>query len=347
MNSKYKISIILPIFNVEKYLKAALDSIINQTIGFENLEVIMVDDCSTDESGKIIDEYANKYENFIAIHLDENTGTAGTPRNIGLDRASSDYVMFLDPDDEFMPDICEKLYRILLENDADAVIANAITILGGNEVIDITYPNKFYEINCNNKDLNQYKPFRVWGTLFKKRILDENNLRFIPVSTNEDSHFNLNFYFHSNKMIYLNDYMGVKHYERDLKEHVSLSYKIDKNTVLSTIDAFAQILILIKNSHPKKDYVNDPYIKAIFYRFERKWDMPKEDKKEIFKKILEYENNSKYNIDLAIHYKIMNFFLKHKMFNILIIIQDIYSSFIRSNFIQKRFISKNKRNIIK
>ena len=64
----YCISIIIPIFNVENFLRPALDSIVNQTFGFEKLEVIMVDDCSTDDSGKIMDEYSDKYENFISIH---------------------------------------------------------------------------------------------------------------------------------------------------------------------------------------------------------------------------------------------------------------------------------------
>ena len=95
-----KISIILPIFNVGPHLKGGIDSLINQTIGNENLEIIMVDDCSTDESGKIIDEYDEKYECCRAIHLEKNTGAANGPRNRGIEESTGDYIMFLDPDED-------------------------------------------------------------------------------------------------------------------------------------------------------------------------------------------------------------------------------------------------------
>ena len=117
----YKISIILPIFNVEDYIKDALKSIVNQTIGLEHLEVIMVDDCSTDKSGEIMDEYANKYENFTAIHLPENSGAAGKPRNVGMEKATGDYLMFLDPDDYYTDNACEILYNKIVEEDVDIV----------------------------------------------------------------------------------------------------------------------------------------------------------------------------------------------------------------------------------
>ena len=94
-----KISIILPIFNVGPHLRGGIDSLINQTIGNENLEIIMVDDCSTDESGKIIDEYDEKYDCCKAIHLEKNTGAANGPRNRGIEECSAEYIMIIHPDD--------------------------------------------------------------------------------------------------------------------------------------------------------------------------------------------------------------------------------------------------------
>lgn len=114
-----KISIILPIFNVGSHLKGGIDSLINQTIGNENLEIIMVDDCSTDGSSEIIDEYAEKYDCCIAKHLEQNTGAANGPRNIGLEICTGDYIMFLDPDDRYTPDACETLYKTIKEEDVD------------------------------------------------------------------------------------------------------------------------------------------------------------------------------------------------------------------------------------
>ena len=95
----YKISVIVPVFNVENKIMNAFNSILNQTIGFENLEVIFVDDNSTDDSKNIIKSLENKYDNVKSIFLSKNSGYAGKPRNIGIKNATANYLMFLDPDD--------------------------------------------------------------------------------------------------------------------------------------------------------------------------------------------------------------------------------------------------------
>lgn len=113
-----KISIILPIFNVGDHLRGGIDSLINQTIGNENLEIIMVNDCSTDGSDRIIDEYAERYDCCVAIHHEKNSGAAYTPRNTGIDACTGDYIMFLDPDDRYTPDAVKTLYDAVTTNNA-------------------------------------------------------------------------------------------------------------------------------------------------------------------------------------------------------------------------------------
>ena len=151
-----KISIILPIFNVGDHLRGGIDSLINQTIGNENLEIIMVNDCSTDGSGEIIDEYAEKYDCCIAIHHEKNSGAAFTPRNTGIDACTGDYIMFLDPDDRYTPDSCETLYNAVKENDADMAFARFRRIFeyGGNvqksyspyeDDLEHAYPDETFE----------------------------------------------------------------------------------------------------------------------------------------------------------------------------------------------------------
>jgi len=108
-------------------LKNALDSVLNQTIGFENLEVIIVNDCSSDNSKEIIEEFKMENSvfnesgssNIITIHLDENIGGAYGPRNIALEHASGEYLMFVDADDAFEEDACEILYNKINEYDCD------------------------------------------------------------------------------------------------------------------------------------------------------------------------------------------------------------------------------------
>lgn len=338
------ISIILPIYNVETYLIQALDSIINQSFGVEKLEVIMVDDASSDNSGMIIDEYANKYENFIALHLDKNSGGAGKPRSIGLNHVTSDYILFLDPDDELLPNVCEDLYDELISKDADIVTGNALFLTDNDELWDLYYDKKYYEI-VPNSNLDLFKPFRLWGTLFRSSLIFENQIDFIDVATNEDTYFIYSCFFKAKKIIYLNDYAGVKHYERNSDEFISLSHNFSKYHIIGTIDAFKQILVLISKSNPTKDYVYDPFILNIFVRFNNKWDMSYNDKKDVFKKIIEYEEFSSYIFKLPLHFRIMNFFLIHKFFNILIIIQSLFSSFLQSRFSKKLLLKFKKSSI--
>lgn len=136
---KDKISIILPIFNVGSHLRGGIDSLINQTIGNENLEIIMVNDCSTDGSDKIIDEYAEKYDCCTAIHLEENTGAANGPRNIGLGKCTGDYIMFLDPDDRYVLDVCETLYNAIKENDGEIAFGRFRRIFTYGETVQKSY----------------------------------------------------------------------------------------------------------------------------------------------------------------------------------------------------------------
>jgi glycosyltransferase involved in cell wall biosynthesis len=122
----YKISVIIPVYNVENTISKAFDSIYNQSIDFQDIEVIFVDDCSTDNSLNIIQDYASKYDNVLALSLEENSGYAGKPRNIGIKNASSDYVMFLDPDDQFLSNACEILYNAIKNYNADLVSGNYV-----------------------------------------------------------------------------------------------------------------------------------------------------------------------------------------------------------------------------
>ena len=335
----YAISIIIPIFNVEPFLGSALDSIVNQTFDFGNIEVLMVNDCSTDNSGVIIDEYSNKYENFIAFHLDKNSGTAGGPRNVGLENANGDYIMFLDSDDELMEDICETLYNKAISSGADIVTGNALCIMSDKQVVDINYNENYYEFNPN-KNLEIFRSFRLWGTLYKRSLIKDNNIQFIRASTNDDTHFVYNCYLHASSIIYLNDYYGVKYYIRDSTEFESLTHKMSKFNIMTTFDAFIEIIKLISISKPSKDYYYDPFIMNIYGRFASPWDVSNKDKKEIFEKIREYINYSDYVIKLPIHHKILHFFVIFKLDSLLCIVQSVYSSFITSKFSKKFLIPK-------
>ncbi len=109
------ISVIIPVYKVEDYLKRCVDSVLAQT--YQNMEIILVDDGSPDRCPKLCDEYAEKYEKIRVIHQ-ENRGLSGA-RNAGIDAAKGEYLAFVDSDDLWSPYFLERLYRAITENDAE------------------------------------------------------------------------------------------------------------------------------------------------------------------------------------------------------------------------------------
>lgn len=246
---KYKISMILPVFNVENYLREALESIIRQTIGFEHIEVIMVNDCSTDNSTKIIEEYADKYENFIAVTLTENSGTPGKPRNIGMDKSTGDYLIFFDPDDILAEDMCETLYNKIIEEDTDIVFCRYVILDEHNTShtlftdIDEIKVEKFSE----EERLLKIPP-SIWTKIYKRKFIMENNIRAPEGIWGEDLSFVIESFLMANGIIYLNNYFGYYYRIRD-KEDESKSFTSTKNkkTLMSTLEGYTHTFNVIEN----------------------------------------------------------------------------------------------------
>ena len=194
----YKVSVIIPVYNAEKYLKTAIESVINQSLGFENIELIIVNDNSSDGSKGIIDDYADRYENIIAIHLDKNSGLPGRPRNIGIDNATSDYIIFLDADDEYLPDAFELLYNTIIAEKSDFVMGSHFHNNGqrqmkinikhycddDSDVININ-PLK-NQLNFNRTSHNHVAP---WGKIFNRKLIEDNHIRFPEDTLAEDTYF--------------------------------------------------------------------------------------------------------------------------------------------------------------
>lgn len=189
----YKVSVIVPVNNVAKYLGEALDSLINQTIGADNLQVIMVDDGSTDESTKIMKRYARENSNFVDIYLPVASGAAGKPRNVGIDSAKADYVMFLDPDDYYALDACEKMYNTITKEKVDIVTANYKYMDEDGTVWDkpVFDTKRFTNFKFGMRSFNE--SFFIWNSsvcnkIFSKKVIDENNIRFLEGVPGEDAY---------------------------------------------------------------------------------------------------------------------------------------------------------------
>ena len=194
------ISVIVPVYNVEKYLKRCINSIINQT--HKDIEIILIDDGSTDSSGKICDEYSNTDTRIKAIHI-QNSGAARA-RNVGLDIAKGEYISFIDSDDYILPDFLEKLLRLCIDNNAE--ISKCEVIDFEREDIKITKQSDIkINIYTSNEVLNTIytdsKLFNVaiMNKLYKRNIFE--NLRFKEGIINEDEEILCKIILNSNKIV--------------------------------------------------------------------------------------------------------------------------------------------------
>lgn len=167
------ISVIVPVYNVEPFLKKCVNSIIGQT--YTNLEIILIDDGSPDKCPEICDAYARK-DNRIKVVHQENSGLAHV-RNVGLENATGDYVTFVDSDDFVAPNYVEFLYKGIIENNADLSIAS-FTVCKENYVNISPVEEEKYIMVTKTQCMEYYTSLRLnpfisaWNKLYKRDLFD-------------------------------------------------------------------------------------------------------------------------------------------------------------------------------
>lgn len=323
------ISIIVPIYNQEKYLNKSIKSVLNQTIGFENIELILVDDCSTDNSKEIIAKYSEKYENIKPIFLNKNSGSPSIPKNKGIEMSTTDYIMFFDPDDCLLNDICEVLYNEIINEKCEIVSGNSIFMINNIPYYDKVHTNP-KEIIYPTNNYDDYKNFRCWGTLYDKKFLLKNNIQFINVKTNEDTYFVHKCFFNAKKICYINDYYGIIYFIRNTK---TLTKTFSYDILDSTINAFTQIKELLKSMNIT--FEEDPFLSSVLTRLFEKWDTQRNEEIEIYMKMLNYIDYKIPNY-LSPHIKIGEKLLKEKRFTLLHYYRILAGFLIKLPFIQKK-----------
>lgn len=200
----YKISVIVPVYNVESYLSACLESLINQT--YQQLEIILINDGSTDNCPKICDSYASKDSKIVVIHQ-KNVGLSGA-RNTGLRHATGDLISFMDSDDLLSLDYYQKLSDILLENKADIVECAYAKFETENDITKINQSSyKSAEIYKTEKALellmNEYIKQMVWNKLYRKEVIK--NILFPVGKINEDEYWSYKIFGNAKKIIKIHD----------------------------------------------------------------------------------------------------------------------------------------------
>lgn len=204
--SEYKLSVIVPTYNLENEIDKTFKSIKSQSIGFENIEVIFVDDNSTDDTLNILNGYAKEYGNITVISTDENSSYGGKPRNIGLKHSTADYVLFLDGDDQLLINACEVLYDKIIYSYADIVIGGQINVfedgvMEHNPPVLSDKEENFFK-NVKNYKLLSMRP-AISAKLFKKSLLTNNNIKFPEGIPGEDLIFLLEAVLNSKSIITL------------------------------------------------------------------------------------------------------------------------------------------------
>ena len=338
---KYKVSMIIPIYNAQDTLKVAINSVINQTIGFENIELILVDDNSTDNSKDIINSYSSDYDNIKAIFLEENSGSPSKPRNVGIDNVTSPYLMFLDNDDEIIPDYCEVLYNLIEKENTDIIYCqNSSKFLDG-----VYAPTKHSKDEiCEVEDPLSLR-LTVWGGIFNTEFIKKNNIK-CPPTLYEDGVFAIKAFTKANKIFTLPNYYGYV-YAVEKKEDESITHKVSKETFYEFLKGFHIVNNYLNETKLNNEEFWIPRLMFPLYMF-LKIDADKKEKINILKKYRE--------LGLAINYPniklnpkpmdMLNKAIMNEQYNKAIFLSSIYNV-VYNNRKLKNFIFKYLHNLKK
>ena len=233
-----KISIIMPTYNVQDYLPAAMESVINQT--FSDIEIICINDGSTDNSLQILEDYARK-DNRIKIIDQQNQGVSAA-RNKGIENANGEYIMFLDPDDTYDLTLCEKVVHKIDAETPDIVMWGHNIVINGEVKRHNCYIKDLTILTKKNTTLIEQLKIQVyiWDKAFKRSFIKDNKINFpIGINNAEDLVFCLTSYYCKPKYSFIQeslvnycdgrDEAATKKFEKDIKNDFE-AYKFLFNT---------------------------------------------------------------------------------------------------------------------
>lgn len=200
------ITIIVPIYNMEDYLKKCLESLIIQT--YANIEILCIDDCSTDKSVQIVEKFVQKDRRIKLIKHNINKGLGGA-RNTGLANTQGEYILFVDSDDFIHPTMVEKLYLDLIKNEADMSFCDIKLYENDDTIYDY---KPFHDTRLASQKLffpqERLEPFTniwpsAWNKLYKTSIIRNNRLNYFENIYYEDHSFYYNYLLNCKRVSYL------------------------------------------------------------------------------------------------------------------------------------------------
>ena len=254
MEKSIKLSIVAAVYNLEKYLPRCLEALVNQTL--QEIEILCVDDGSTDSAPQIIEEYQKKYPDKIKVFHKENGGEF-TTRNYGLERAIGEYVTFVDTDDYVEPNWAEKLYNAAKENDADLAVCGFERIdLKTNKVVATNmtnFGNTVKEINSKDDYLLFINP-APWNKVYKREKIKD--LRFLPFRGFNDTMFLASCYTKMKKIAFIPDVLYHYYLRYDSQIHTVNEQDVNnlKKYLLEVKDLYKK-----SNKYEEMKYILDTF----------------------------------------------------------------------------------------
>ncbi len=273
-----KISVIIPIYNSEKYIARCLDSVINQTLS--DIEIICINDCSSDNSLEILKKYASKNKKIKLINLTKNKGAAFA-RNLGIDESEGEFLSFVDSDDYLEKDFLQLLYNNALKSNAD-IAKGYYKFINENLVI--------WEINKKIEEEKTNFAFDFCSAIYKKALIKENKIYFPNISDFEDPIFSFLCANKANKIaITKNAYINIyKHNDSQTSKPLTIQRLKDKIKGYEKLIELADKYNISENSF---GYILSNWFCALFYNIE---NLNIEDRIFLKDKAISFLNKIKY-----------------------------------------------------
>lgn len=269
--NKPLVSIVVPVYNVENFLRECLDSVVNQTL--KDIEIICVDDGSTDSSLNILKEYASKDSRFKII-TKPNSGYGNT-MNRGTDAATGEYVGIVESDDYVEPNMFERLYETAKKNDADIVKSNhyTFTTQSGMKNVDLHYTCtdlKYYDKVLNADECEEIYDFVMmnWTGIYRTTFLRDNNIRYneTPGASFQDNGYWFQTITKAKRIVFINE---AFYYYRQDNPNSSIN---NKKKIYCICDEFDYIKeFLMKNPEEYKKHILT-YVKKKFFNYRHSYD---------------------------------------------------------------------------
>lgn len=250
--SSYKVSVIISLYNYGHIIEETFETIKNQSFNFEDIEVVIVDDHSTDNSLEVIEKLAEEFENVKAYTVPYGKKGVSYSRNIGIESATADYIVMMDADDRLDPLFIEKTYKEITENDVDLVKTSFY--LGFEDSVSYTQNLGRMVIHPDDVSIlmSSYNYLEIWATMYSRKFLMDNNLRLSYVHKFYEAFlFSLECILKTDKdIILLDNYEG---YLWNFKLDGLHAVNVTVEELNNVIECFTQMLtLLIEDKQPTK-----------------------------------------------------------------------------------------------